>query len=134
MVDGWLRTGDVCKITPEGYIVITDRAKDLIKSGGEWISSLDLENTLMAHPKVAEAAVVGIKHVKWQERPLGVVVTRPGETVTKEELTEFLSDKCSKWWLPDDYVFIDELPKTGTGKFDKKVVRDRYSDLFMSID
>jgi fatty-acyl-CoA synthase len=134
MGDGWLKTGDVCKITPEGYVVITDRSKDVIKSGGEWISSLDLENTLMAHPKVAEAAVVGIAHEKWQERPLGVVVMRPGETVSKEELTEFLSDKCAKWWLPDDYVFIDELPKTGTGKFDKKVVRDQFSDLFSDAE
>lgn len=130
MVDGWLRTGDVCKITPEGFIRITDRAKDVIKSGGEWISSIDLENTIMAHPAVAEAAVVGIKHAKWQERPLAVVVIAPGQEVTKEELAEFLEGKVAKWWLPDDYVFIDELPKTGTGKFDKKVVRDRFSDLF----
>lgn len=134
MVDGWLRTGDICKITPQGYVVITDRAKDIIKSGGEWISSLDLENTIMAHPSVAEAAVVGIKHKKWQERPLAVVVVRPGESVTKDELTEFLVDRVAKWWLPDDYVFVDELPKTGTGKFDKKVVRDRYGDLFVSSE
>lgn len=131
MVDGWLRTGDVCKITPEGYVRITDRAKDVIKSGGEWISSIDLENTLMAHPAVAEAAVVGLKHPKWQERPLAVVVKAPGQDVTKEELTAFLEDKVAKWWLPDDYVFTDDVPKTGTGKFDKKVVREQYADMYL---
>ena len=130
-VDGWLRTGDVCKITPEGYIKITDRAKDVIKSGGEWISSLDLENTLMAHPGVAEATVVGLKHVKWQERPVAFVVRAPGSEVTEEELDEYLADKVAKWWVPDKIVFIDEIPKTGTGKFDKKVIRDQYSDLLM---
>ncbi|HSM01206.1 MAG TPA: long-chain fatty acid--CoA ligase [Acidimicrobiia bacterium] len=130
-VDGWLRTGDVCKITPEGYIVITDRAKDVIKSGGEWISSLDLERHLMAHPGVAEAAVVGVKHVKWQERPLALVVLRPGADVTVEELLEHLADRVPQWWLPDRIDFADELPKTGTGKFDKKVVRDRYSDILL---
>jgi fatty-acyl-CoA synthase len=129
--DGWMRTGDVCKITPDGYIRITDRAKDVIKSGGEWISSLDLENTLMAHPAVAEATVVGLKHEKWQERPAAFVVTRPGASVTEEELLHHLSDKVAKWWLPDRVVFIDSIPKTGTGKFDKKVVRDQYSDLLM---
>jgi fatty-acyl-CoA synthase len=129
--DGWLRTGDVCKITPEGYIVITDRAKDVIKSGGEWISSLDLENEIMAHPSVAEAAVIGVKHVKWQERPLAVVVARPGAEVTKEDILGFLEERVAKWWLPDEVVFVDELPKTGTGKFDKKVVRDQYSDLLL---
>jgi fatty-acyl-CoA synthase len=129
--DGWMRTGDVCKITPDGYIRITDRAKDVIKSGGEWISSLDLENTLMAHPAVAEATVVGLKHEKWQERPAAFVVTKPGASVTEEELLHHLSDKVAKWWLPDRVVFIDSIPKTGTGKFDKKVVRDQYSDLLM---
>lgn len=129
--DGWLRTGDVCKITPEGYIRITDRAKDVIKSGGEWISSLDVENELMAHPAVAEATVVGLKHVKWQERPAAFVVLRPGAEATSEELIEHLSQRVAKWWLPDEIVFIDEIPKTGTGKFDKKVVRDRYADLLM---
>ncbi|MDX1689505.1 MAG: long-chain fatty acid--CoA ligase [Acidimicrobiia bacterium] len=129
--DGWLRTGDVCRITPEGYIVITDRAKDVIKSGGEWISSLDLERELMAHPGVAEAAVVGVKHVKWQERPVAVVVRRPGADVTSEELLEHLGHRVVKWWLPDRIDFVDELPKTGTGKFDKKVVRDQYSDLLL---
>jgi fatty-acyl-CoA synthase len=129
--DGWMRTGDVCKITPEGYIKITDRAKDVIKSGGEWISSLDLENTLMAHPAVAEATVVGLKHQKWQERPAAFVVLSPNASVTEAELLEFLSDKVAKWWLPDTVVFIDAIPKTGTGKFDKKVVRDQYADLLL---
>jgi fatty-acyl-CoA synthase len=128
-VDGWLRTGDVCKITPEGYIRITDRAKDVIKSGGEWISSLDLENALMAHPAVLEATVVGLKHVKWQERPAAFVVK--SAEVTEEELMEHLRQRVATWWLPDKIVFIDSVPKTGTGKFDKKVVRDQYADLLM---
>jgi fatty-acyl-CoA synthase len=128
-VDGWLRTGDVCKITPDGYVRITDRAKDVIKSGGEWISSLDLENTLMAHEAVAEATVVGLKHEKWQERPAAFVVLRAGAEVTEQELLDHLHHQVAKWWLPDKIVFIDEVPKTGTGKFDKKVIRDRYADL-----
>jgi acyl-CoA synthetase (AMP-forming)/AMP-acid ligase II len=128
-VDGWMRTGDVCKITPEGYIRITDRAKDVIKSGGEWISSLDLENELMAHPAVAEATVVGLKHPKWQERPVAFVV-RKGE-VTEEELRKHLEGRVASWWLPDRIVFIEAIPKTGTGKFDKKVVRDQYADLLL---
>jgi fatty-acyl-CoA synthase len=130
-VDGWLRTGDVCKITPEGYIRITDRAKDVIKSGGEWISSIDLENELMAHPAVAEAAVVGVKHERWQERPIAVAVLAPGAEVSEEELLEFLKTRVATWWLPDRILFIEEIPKTGTGKFDKKVVRDRFSDALM---
>jgi fatty-acyl-CoA synthase len=129
--DGWMRTGDVCKITPEGYIRITDRAKDVIKSGGEWISSVDLENTLMAHPAVAEATVVGLKHVKWDERPVAFVVLRPNLSATERDLLDFLAGKVAKWWLPDKVVFIDAIPKTGTGKFDKKVVRDEYADLLM---
>ena len=132
--DGWLRTGDVCKITPEGYVRITDRAKDVIKSGGEWISSLDLENTIMAHPAVAEATVVGLSHPKWQERPAAFVVTLPDAVVTEEEILGFLEGKVAKWWLPDRVVFIDAIPKTGTGKFDKKVVRDRYADLLVEED
>ncbi len=127
--DGWLRTGDVCKITPEGYIRITDRAKDVIKSGGEWISSLDLENELMAHPAVTEATVVGLKHAKWQERPAAFVVK--GAEVTEEELLAHLEARVAKWWLPDRIVFVDAIPKTGTGKFDKKVVRDQYADMLM---
>jgi fatty-acyl-CoA synthase len=129
--DGWMRTGDVCKITPEGYIRITDRAKDVIKSGGEWISSLDLENQLMAHPAVAEATVVGLKHQKWQERPAAFVVKRQGAAITEEELKQYLESKVARWWVPDRVLFIDEIPKTGTGKFDKKVVRDEYSDLLL---
>jgi acyl-CoA synthetase (AMP-forming)/AMP-acid ligase II len=129
--DGWLRTGDVAKITPEGYIKITDRAKDVIKSGGEWISSIDLENALMAHPQVAEATVVGLKHVKWQERPAAFVVRREGAEVSEKDLLDFLGERVARWWLPDKIVFLDQIPKTGTGKFDKKVVRSEYSDLLM---
>jgi fatty-acyl-CoA synthase len=130
--DGWLRTGDVCKITPEGYVKITDRAKDVIKSGGEWISSLDLENQLMAHPDVVEATVVGVNHEKWQERPVAFVVARDGAEVSESELIEHLRPRVAKWWLPDRVIFIDEIPKTGTGKFDKKVVRERFRDVLTS--
>lgn len=129
--EGWLRTGDICKIDPEGYIRITDRAKDVIKSGGEWISSIDLENKLMAHPGVAEATVVGLKHARWQERPVALVVKKAGIDLSEEELLGFLEERVAKWWLPDRIVFVDEIPKTGTGKFDKKVVRDQYDDLLL---
>jgi fatty-acyl-CoA synthase len=121
----------VCKITPEGYIRITDRSKDVIKSGGEWISSLDLENTLMGHPDVAEATVVGVKHAKWGERPVAFVVAAPGSSPQADDLIAFLEGKVADWWLPDRIIMIDEIPKTGTGKFDKKVVRDQYSDVLM---
>ncbi|GBD09031.1 Long-chain-fatty-acid--CoA ligase [Candidatus Thermoflexus japonica] len=128
--DGWFRTGDVVTIDPEGYIQIVDRTKDLIKSGGEWISSVDLENALMAHPKVLEAAVIAVPHPKWQERPLAVVVPRPEfrEDLTKEELLEFLRPRFAKWWLPDDIVFVEAIPKTSVGKFDKKVLREQFRD------
>jgi fatty-acyl-CoA synthase len=128
--DGWFRTGDVVTIDPEGYIQIVDRTKDLIKSGGEWISSVDLENALMAHPKVLEAAVIAVPHPKWQERPLAVVVPRPEfkEDLTKEELLEFLRPRFVKWWLPDDIVFVEAIPKTSVGKFDKKVLREQFKD------
>ncbi len=133
-VDGWLRTGDVCKITPDGYIRITDRAKDVIKSGGEWISSLDIENTIMGHPDVAEATVVGLKHAKWQERPVAFIVAKPGTNLTSDTIKEFLEPKIASWWMPDQILFIDAIPKTGTGKFDKKVVRAEYEDLLVDAD
>ena len=125
--DGWLRTGDVATITREGYIRLVDRTKDLVKSGGEWISSVELENEIMAHPKVKEAAVIGIRDEKWGERPLACVVVRDGETLTRDEVLEFLDGRVAKWWLPDDVVFIDEVPKTSVGKFSKKTLRERFA-------
>jgi fatty-acyl-CoA synthase len=126
--DGWLRTGDVATIDSEGYIRLVDRTKDLIKSGGEWIGSVEVENEIMAHPKVAEAAVIGVVHQRWSERPLACVVVKPGEDLTKEELLAFLEPRMAKWWLPDDVVFIDEVPKTSVGKFSKKTLRERFAD------
>src|SRR5437588_10470119 len=123
--DGWFRTGDVAKVTPAGDIQIVDRTKDVIKSGGEWISSVELENAVMAHPKIIEAAVIGLPHAKWDERPVVYAVPRPEfkGKVTQEEVVDFLRDKVAKWWLPDEVRFIDEVPKTSVGKFDKKVLR-----------
>ena len=126
--DGWLRTGDVAVITPDGYVRIVDRTKDVVKSGGEWISSVELENEIMAHPAVAEAAVIGVPHPKWSERPLACVVVAPDAELTADELIEFLDGRVAKWWLPDDVVFIDEVPKTSVGKFSKKDLRDRFAD------
>ena len=126
--DGWLRTGDIATIDPRGFVEIKDRDKDLVKSGGEWISSVALENELMAHPAVAEAAVIAVPHPKWQERPLAVVVLKEGHTATKEELIEFLRPKFAKWWLPDDVVFVPEIPRTSTGKFLKAALRERFRD------
>ncbi|MBO2464711.1 long-chain fatty acid--CoA ligase [Actinomadura violacea] len=126
--DGWLRTGDVGNLSADGYMVLTDRAKDVIKSGGEWISSVELENHLMAHPDVIEAAVVGVPDDRWQERPLASVVVREGASVTAAQLREFLSDRVPKWQLPERWAFIAEVPKTSVGKFDKKVLRRRYAE------
>jgi fatty-acyl-CoA synthase len=126
--DGWLRTGDVATIDPAGYIRLVDRTKDLIKSGGEWISSVALENELMAHPKIAEAAVIGVPHPKWAERPLACVVLAEGEEMSREEVLDFLAGKVARWQLPDDVVFIDEVPKTSVGKFSKKDLRSRFAD------
>ncbi|RDI61286.1 long-chain fatty acid--CoA ligase [Nocardia pseudobrasiliensis] len=126
--DGWLRTGDVGKISPNGYLTLVDRSKDVIKSGGEWISSVDLENAIMGHPAVAEASVIGIPDEKWDERPLVAVVLKEGATADAEELREFLAGKFAKWQLPEHWAFIDEIPKTSVGKFDKKRLRARYAD------
>ncbi len=126
--DGWLRTGDVATISPDGYIRLVDRTKDLIKSGGEWISSVELENEIMANPKVAEAAVIAIPHERWVERPLACVVVKPGEQLDRDEVLEWLRPRVAKWWLPDDVVFIDEVPKTSVGKFSKKDLRRRFAD------
>ena len=127
--DGWLRTGDVAAISALGYIRLVDRTKDLIKSGGEWISSVDLENTIMAYPGVAEAAVIAIPHPKWMERPLACVVAKPGAELDRDAIMDFLREQgLSAWGLPDDIVFIDELPKTSVGKFSKRDLRDKFSD------
>src|SRR5207247_1035284 len=114
--DGWFPTGDVATIDPEGYMQITDRSKDVIKSGGEWISSIDLENIAVAHPAIAEAAVIGVRHPKWDERPLVIAVRKPGASVTREDLLGFYAGKVAKWWMPDDVVFVEQLPHTATGK------------------
>jgi fatty-acyl-CoA synthase len=126
--DGWLRTGDVGSVDPLGYIQITDRAKDVIKSGGEWISSVELEGEIMAHPDVVEAAVVGVPDERWDERPLACVVLKEGAASGVDDLKGFLADRVAKWWLPERWAFIDEVPKTSVGKFDKKVLRARYAE------
>jgi fatty-acyl-CoA synthase len=126
--DGWFRTGDVATLDPDGYIQITDRTKDLIKSGGEWISSVDMETTIMGHPKVLEAAVIAVPHERWVERPLACIVPKAEfkDTLTADEILDYLRPRVAKWWLPDGVVFIDAVPKTSVGKFDKKVLRDRF--------
>ncbi|MFI7060400.1 long-chain fatty acid--CoA ligase [Kribbella sp. NPDC050124] len=126
--DGWMKTGDVAAIDQFGSVRLVDRTKDLVKSGGEWISSVELENLLMAHPAVKEAAVIGVPHPKWDERPLACVVLAEGETATAEDILEYLRPRVAKWWLPDAVEFIDEVPKTSVGKFSKKDLRTRFAD------
>jgi fatty-acyl-CoA synthase len=125
---GWLRTGDIASIDSQGYIRISDRAKDVIKSGGEWISSVELENQLMAHPDVIEAAVIAMPDERWTERPLACVVLCEGATCTPEQLRDHLTPLVAKWWLPDEFAFIEEVPKTSVGKFDKKVLRKQLAE------
>jgi fatty-acyl-CoA synthase len=124
--EGWFRTGDIATIDADGILHLTDRAKDLIRSGGEWISSIDLENEAMSHPDVVEAAAIAMTHPRWGERPLLVIVPRDGTSPTREDVIEFLRDKVAKWWLPDDVVFVDELPHTATGKVSKLQLRERF--------
>jgi fatty-acyl-CoA synthase len=126
--DGWFDTGDVATMDPYGYMQITDRAKDVVKSGGEWISSIELENLAVGHPKVAEAAVIGVPHPKWDERPLLIVVLKAGETAGKEEILGFMRGKIANWWLPDDVVFVGEIPHTATGKIQKIELRATFRD------
>ena len=126
LVDGWFPTGDVATIDADGYMHITDRSKDVIKSGGEWISSIALENLAMSHPAIAEAAVIGVPHPKWDERPLLLAVKKPGGEVSREALLAFFIGKVAKFWLPDDVVFVPELPHTATGKISKMQLRERY--------
>ena len=126
--DGWFDTGDVATMDQYGYMQITDRAKDVIKSGGEWISTIDLENLAVGHPKVAEAAVIGVAHPKWDERPLLVIVLKKGEVASKEDILGFMQGKIAKWWMPDDVVFVDEIPHTATGKIQKITLRQQFKD------
>jgi fatty-acyl-CoA synthase len=132
--EGWFDTGDVAHIDPLGYMQITDRAKDVIKSGGEWISTIELENIAVGHPDVAEAAVIGISHRKWAERPLLVVVPKPGKEPEKGEILSFMKDKVAKWWMPDDVAFVAEIPHTATGKIQKRTLREQFRDYRLPTD
>ena len=128
--DGWFPTGDIATIDPQGVLQIRDRSKDLIKTGGEWISSIDLENTAIAHPCVASAAVIGVKHPKWQERPLLFVVRKPGHSLEAGEILAFLAERMAKWWVPEEVIFLDSLPVGGTGKVQKALLREKYGNVF----
>jgi acyl-CoA synthetase (AMP-forming)/AMP-acid ligase II len=125
--DGWLRTGDIATIDADGYVTIRDRSKDVIKSGGEWISSIDLENVAVAHPAVAEAAAIGVPHPTWSERPILYVVPKHGQTVDRKGVLEFLDGKIAKWWTPDDVIIVSELPHTATGKISKRTLREQFA-------
>jgi fatty-acyl-CoA synthase len=126
--EGFFDTGDVATIDPLGYMQITDRAKDVIKSGGEWISSIEIENLAAGHPKAVIAAVIGVHHPKWEERPLLLVQLKPGESATRDDFLQYLDGKIARWWMPDDVVFVDDIPLGATGKIDKKLIRQRFAD------
>ena len=130
LVDGWFPTGDIAVIAPDGVMQIRDRTKDVIKTGGEWISSIDLENAAVGHPGVQMAAVIGVKHPKWDERPLLFIVRKPGQEVSKDDILSFLAERVAKWWVPDDVVFLDALPVGGTGKVQKGDLRKQYGGVF----
>jgi fatty-acyl-CoA synthase len=132
LVDGWFATGDIASIDADGRMQIRDRTKDVIKSGGEWISSIDLENAALAHPAVAMAAVIGVKHPKWEERPLLLVVRKPGQALERDDVLAFLAERVAKWWLPDEVLFVESLPVGGTGKVQKNELRQRYGGVFTS--
>ncbi|MBT7076663.1 MAG: AMP-binding protein, partial [Pelagibacterales bacterium] len=131
--DDWFLTGDVATIDPDGFMQITDRTKDVIKSGGEWISSIEIENFAVGHSSVMEAGVIGVFHPKWDERPLLILVKNENSEVTKEEILEFLKDKIASWWMPDDVVFVDSLPHTATGKIQKLVLREQFKDYKLEV-
>jgi fatty-acyl-CoA synthase len=130
LIDGWFPTGDIATIDADGVLTIRDRTKDVIKSGGEWISSIDLENAAIGHPAVAMAAVIGVKHAQWDERPLLLLVRKPNAALEKQEILDFLADKVAKWWIPDDVVFVEALPVGGTGKVQKNELRKTYGGIF----
>jgi fatty-acyl-CoA synthase len=125
--EGWLRTGDVGRISPDGTLEIVDRTKDLVKSGGEWISSVELERVLAGHPSVLESAVVAVPHQRWGERPVALISIRPGATPDEDDIRRFLEERVASWWVPDVFEFVDQLPKTGVGKIDKKRLREEYA-------
>jgi len=132
--DGWLRTGDIGTLDALGFMVVTDRTKDVIKSGGEWVSSVELEVNVMAHPAVFEAAVIAVPDDRWSERPLCCVVLKPDANASAQELREFLSERVAKWWLPERWSFIESVPKTSVGKFDKKVLRAQYAEGALDVE
>jgi fatty-acyl-CoA synthase len=133
LVDGWFPTGDIATIDAQGVMQIRDRTKDVIKSGGEWISSIDLENAAVAHPAVAMAAVIGVKHPRWDERPLMFIVRKPGQELSKQQVLDFLTERVAKWWLPDEVLFVDSLPLGGTGKVQKNELRHQHGGVFEGL-